>query len=319
MAQTSAVRKLVACSAAAVTLAACGARASSGDAAPPSTSVVPGLPNSWSAVIDPKAIPLGDDAVSTKPSRGEIYSCRTEFGGGGPSHGGPWINTAAGTWDATSKVVVRGGNTWPQAVYQERVEGATRVVTTNDLPTQQVTGDFPVAVDDPAHQYDPNPNGISAHEVELRLPAEPKAAAQPGCVPMGAVGILKNGVFLYNGLDATGDDAAAHEAQDVCDGHPDQSHSYHYHNVPSCLLDAVPDEQGAYLVGYALDGYGIYVEHDERGNPPTNGDLDECHGRTSTVEVDGKPRAVYHYSASVEFPYTTGCFHGTPVAAPDQH
>ena len=81
---------------------------------------------------------------------------------------------------------------------------------------------------------------------------------------MGAVGVLKNGVFIYN----------------------------------------------------ALDGYGIYVERDKRGNLPTNADLDRCHGRTSKVEWNGTKQKVYHYSATLESPYTVGCYRGTPVAAP---
>lgn len=186
-----------------------------------------------------------------------------------------------------------------------------------------MTGNFPIATSDPARQYDRNPNEIEEKVIDLSLPAEPSAAVEPSCVPMGAVGVLKNGVYLFNAIDAAGGDAAAHETQDVCDGHPDGGDFYHYHSIPSCLLDAAgttdddtPVASSSTLVGYALDGYGIYVERDSAGNLPTNADLDACHGRTSTVLFNGEEQEIYHYSATREFPYTIGCFNGEPVAQP---
>jgi len=65
------------------------------------------------------------------------------------------------------------------------------------------------------------------------------------------------------------------------------------------------------LVGYALDGYGIYVERNANGTILTNTELDACHGRTSRVRWNGKVQLEYHYDATLEYPYTIGCFHGT--------
>jgi hypothetical protein len=151
--------------------------------------------------------------------------------------------------------------------------------------------------------------------VELAVNPVP---ATPSCVDLGPIGILKNGVFLFNGVDATGKDAVAHETQDVCDGHPEGSDSYHYHNIPSCLLSAAP-RTGSTLAGYALDGYGIYIERDANGDLPGNADLDECHGRTSTVVWNGVEQSVYHYSATLEYPFVVGCYRGTPVPTPHAH
>jgi YHYH protein len=274
-----------------------------------------GVPAAWSQVIDPAAIPLGDDKISTEPVIGSLYSCKTRFGGRGAPHGGPWINEANKTWDSTTKVHVQGSRTWPQATYREATEGETRVITSADLPTRQVTGTFPIAETDPAHRYDRNPNAIAAQTVELRLPQQPTAAAIPSCVDLGPAGVLKNGVYFYNAIDAAGGDAAAHETQDSCDGHPDGTESYHYHNIPGCLVSAASKE-GSTLIGYALDGYGIYIERDADGNLPSNADLDACHGRTSTVRWNGKTEKIYHYSATLEFPYTIGCYHGTPINPP---
>ncbi|MEV8254113.1 YHYH protein [Rhodoglobus sp. NPDC076762] len=273
------------------------------------------IPDEWSGIIDVTAIPLGDDKTSTSPAVDYLYSCKTDFSGRGPVDGGPWINYDKGTWDSTTKAIVEGEASWPQAFYAEEVGHDTRTILTANLPTEQMTGTFPIADTDPAKEFDRNPNEIDEKVVELTLNVDPEVAAEPSCVDMGAVGVLKNGVYLYNAVDASGGDAVAHETQDLCDGHPDGGDYYHYHGVPSCLLDAAP-ETGSTLVGYALDGFGIYIERDSNGNLPTNADLDECHGRTSTVLFDGVEQEIYHYSATMEFPFTVGCYAGDPAPVP---
>ncbi len=273
------------------------------------------IPETWSAVTDPTAIPLGDDAVSSEPATDYVYSCKTDFSGRGAIHTGPWIDYETDTWDSTTKVEVVGDNTWPEATYEETVEGDVRVITSEGVPVDDPTGNYPIAEDDPAFAYDTNPNPITAGAVELELPLNPTEAEAPSCVGMGAAGILNTGVYIYNALDGSGGDAVAHETQDVCDGHPDGGEYYHYHDIPSCILDEAA-ETGSTLVGYALDGYGIYVERDSLGNLPTNADLDECHGRTSTVLFNGVEQEIYHYSATLEFPFTIGCYRGTPVPDP---
>lgn len=189
------------------------------------------------------------------------------------------------------------------------------MILADNVPTEQVTGTFPIAESDPAYEYDRNPNGIETKVVELSLPLKPTDADSPSCVRMGAVGVLKNGVYIYNAVDAAGGDAVANETQDVCDGHPDGNEFYHYHDIPSCLLEAALRAEST-LVGYALDGYGIYVERDSEGNLPTNAELDDCHGRTSTVLWEGELQQIYHYSATMEYPYIVGCFRGDPVPTP---
>jgi hypothetical protein len=175
-----------------------------------------------------------------------------------------------------------------------------------------VTGTFPIAAADPAFAYDRNPNTITENDVAYSLPATPQAAATPGCLPPASVAIMRNGVVAFAPLDEKNRDAVAYETQDECDGHPQQSGIYHYHDVPSCIIDA--SEGPSTVVGFATDGYPIVVERDAEGELPTNRDLDECHGRTSGVLLDGVVVETYHYSATHEFPYFIGCFHGTPVS-----
>jgi len=156
--------------------------------------------------------------------------------GGGAQVAGPWIDEAAGT-------------------------------------VGHVTGTFPIAANDPAYQYDRNPNRIGQFDVAYELPVTPTVAGAPGCLPPAAIAILRNGVVVFAPLDERNRNAVAYET--------------------------------------VLDGYPIVVERDADGDLPTNADLDECHGRTSAVLLDGEIVETYHYSATHEFPYFIGCFHGT--------
>lgn len=269
--------------------------------------------NAWVKTMDPKALPLGDGKVSTSPQAGYVYSCTSSFRGGGARHAGSWINDSAGTWDSEAKVSVTGNVGWPSAAYTNTIAGDSRIITTVDLPQNDTTGIFPIARTDPAYQFDTNPNHIATQTITLTLPANPSTAESPSCVGLGYIGVLNNGVLLFNALDDAGRDAVAHETQDTCNGHPDGHERYHYHNIPSCIIER--STKSSTLVGYALDGYGIYVERDDKGNLPTNADLDSCHGRTSKVEWNGKQTDIYHYASTLEYPYTVGCFAGVPISS----
>ena len=258
------------------------------------------------------AIPLGDGHVSSSPKKGYVDSCTTSFPPAPPGATPPWINTASRTWDEDSKAAVEGSVTWPQASYSVTIEGSTRVVSTNDLPVNHPTGVFPISSSDPAYAYDHNPNHIAASPTTTwALPANPVKARRPSCTNLGPIGVLDDGVLLYNALDANGRDAAAHEVLDSCGGHPDQASRYHHHDVPKCIMDAATGRST--LVGYAIDGFGIYVERNSNGQLLKNANLDACHGRTSTVLWNGKETRIYHYDATLEYPYTVGCFRGTPI------
>jgi hypothetical protein len=263
--------------------------------------------------LDLRHLPLGDGKISTSPQQGYVWSCQTQFGGGGAFRDGDWIK-GDGTWDKTAKINVNGSVAWPNAQFTIQIVGTERKITGNDLPNH-TTGVFPVQSSDPAYQYDRNPNTITAQKIAFSLPLEPTLAAVPSCVPMGMIGVLNTGAALFNALDGEGRDAAAHEIQDSCDGHPERSGSYHYHSLTACLKDDTNTNSHSELLGYALDGFGVYGFRGENGKILTNADLDECHGHTHEIVWDGKTVVMYHYHATREYPYTVGCFKGTPVQA----
>ena len=239
--------------------------------------------------INPSAIPLGDGKLSSSPEIGYVDSCITNFpASGGATADGPWINQANKTWDSTTKIAVEGSVSWPNASYQMVLSGASRTITGNDLPIDHTTGTFPIAKTDPAYTYDQNPNTITAQSISWTLPANPAAASSPQCTSGGPVGILNDGVLLFNALDGEGRDAGAHEILDSYQGHPDQGGMYHHHVIPTFMIGTSADKSTSTLIGYAADGYGIYVERD-------------------------KMTDIYHYDATIEYPYSIGCFHGTPI------
>ncbi len=283
--------------------------ASSSTASSPSTS------SSAAGGVNPAAIPMGDGHVSSVPKVGYVDSCVTNFHR--PQNpDGPWINASAGTWDSLTKPHSAGSVTWPNATYTVTVSGDTRTIVTDDLPIDHPTGVFPVTSADPTFEYDHNPNHIVSHPTTITLPLNPVAAASPSCVGMGPIGVLNDGVFLFNALDAAGLDGGAHEIFDQWDEHPDGANMLHHHFVPPFMVDAASHAPGSStLVGYAADGYGIYVQYNSAGQLVTNADLDACHGTTSPVLWNGKVQDVYHYDATLEYPYTVGCFHGTPDSA----
>lgn len=258
--------------------------------------------------VDLSALPLGDGKVSTAPKAGYVFSCQQNFQGGGAQHDGDWITGK--TWNANAKLHVEGNNTWAQATFSNVIAGALRILTGNGLPVGEPTGNFPIAASDPAYQIDRNPNAITAQSDAFRLAANPSFAASPTCVPMGAIGVALDGVAIYNALDAAGRDAVAHEVQDSCDGHPDQSGEYHYHGPSACMPQVKAADTA---IGYALDGFPISSLYAKDGHAYTNKDLDACHGTTSPIMIDGTEKTVYHYVLTYEYPYTIGCFMGTPV------
>jgi len=262
-------------------------------------------------------LPIGDGKLSQEPMAGYVWRC----GDGGPSSNGgaqvkgPWFNSDGTSFDMTKKYIVDGDVMWPSE-FDITIQGTERIFTGNALPNHG-TGVYPVARTDDAAQVDPNPNTISAQELSFTLPLMPTVAAEPSCMG-GAVAVLLTGSVVFDGLDAEKRDAVAHETQDACQGHPEGSGQYHYHSLTPCLEDAHEEGTHSALMGYAMDGFGLYGHDGEEGALLANEDLDECHGHIHEITWEGQLVEMYHYHATYEYPYTIGCYRGTPVRMPMQ-
>jgi hypothetical protein len=263
---------------------------------------------------DLSMLPIGDGNVSTEPRVGYVWSCMQDFDeSGGASATGDWFDANAGTWNSDIKPVVDGAVSWDYE-FSMTVEGDTRIIRANGLPFHE-TGNYPVASSDDAYTYDANPHSISEQSYTLELPANPTLLSTPTCI-RGEVGIAISGVVINNALDLPGRDAVSTEIQDQCQGHPHTGGIYHYHGYSLCLEDQ--DGTGhSDLIGWVLDGFGIYGPYGENGEVLTNEDLDECHGHTHSIDWDGEVVEMFHYHTTFEYPYTVGCFRGESVVFED--
>lgn len=259
-------------------------------------------------------LPLGDTLSTTSvPTQvGYLFVCSVTSGGGASAQG-PWFNSDGTTWDETKKFAVEGSNTMSSSFTYS--SGSTLTANGNDIPIHPV-GTFPIAKTDPMHQYDGNPNTITATNFNYSLPANPTVASTPSCT-QGTIGFLVTGAKLFNAVDAGDRDAVAWEGQDSCHGHPQSAGAYHYHNAPpqDCLPTDAQDVQGQHspVIGYAADGFPIYGNLGQDGVPLSDADLDVCHGHTHAITINGKTVVMYHYHVTNAFPYTVGCYRGKPV------
>ncbi|MAU16836.1 MAG: hypothetical protein CMH46_15010 [Muricauda sp.] len=73
---------------------------------------------------------------------------------------------------------------------------------------------------------------------------------------------------------------------DDAGGHINVHQGYHYHAATGLSTHVEQDDDHAPLIGYAMDGFGIYEMTDANGDEPT--DLDDCRGHYDDVRG-------YHY------------------------
>ena len=251
---------------------------------------------------------LGDTHFTTSgPAVGKLFSC---VGANANAPGSirskiTWIDDVTSSWNLLRKpfLPAASASTTPGTLGLTEA-GGTRTIVASSYPVDAKVGNWPMTQYALLTAIDPNPGTPAAHTVTFTLPMSPVAAATPTCVALGAIGITLNGVVLYNAADARGNDAAAHEIVDVYGGHPAMS-DYHYHFVPERLEPARLADGHSGIIGYIRDGFAIYGYRGVGGGEVSNADLDECHGHAHGS-------LGYHYHATIEYPYTVGCYRGTP-------
>ena len=140
------------------------------------------------------------------------------------------------------------------------VVGDERVITSNAVPAHAV-GMFPNRG---------NPNRIRPQQKVYRVPAEPRAAIEISRMP-GEFGVAVNGVPFDPGAGEffAGEPGWQYEPLsgainlgiDVSHAHVQPNGKYHYHGLPTGLLDDVKLQSGTHspLIGWAADGFPIYA------------------------------------------------------------
>ncbi|MEM9220358.1 MAG: YHYH protein [Cyanobacteria bacterium P01_F01_bin.150] len=220
-------------------------------------------------------------------------------------------------------------------------EGDIRYIRANGVP-DHAHGQFPNAG---------NPNQITAQDYTFAMTLNPSLASTT-TERGGIFGIALNGVPFDPGTaEYWNNGQRTHQRSDwryeALSGHLDlgldnnNAHvqptgAYHYHGIPTGLVELLNGEQFTGLVGYAADGFPIYVvstvspsyriKSGQRSSGPGGtydgtfvadyeyveglGDLDECNGRVGTTP--DYPNGTYHYYLTSTFPFIPRCWKGSP-------
>lgn len=274
--------------------------------------------------------PTGTSIAS--PARDTLFACK---GGTLTRPDRPWID-AHGVIDVLKRPFVSGTMHWKK--YLKVTTSATgRRFKGNGLPDRP-TGRFPVQKGTPAYKYYAEipahgyPNAaaipIKPWNLDVTVPRDPSVRAQPTCIDQLTTGMaLAGGTFhLEVATDAEDRrvDPNAALPLDRCWGHPYET-QYHYHGPSQTCFgskssrgsaDTRSPSRHSPLVGYAIDGFGIFGPRGGDGKIVKNRDLDVCHGHTHAIMWDGKKVVMYHYHLNGEYPYSIGCFRGKPVTVP---
>ncbi|WP_239024020.1 YHYH protein [Paraglaciecola marina] len=89
---------------------------------------------------------------------------------------------------------------------------------------------------------------------------------------------------------------------DDAGGHVNNSLGYHYHGDTGMTTRIEQSDGHSAMIGYALDGYGLYAKLDDEDNEAT--DLDECRGHTDDT------RGYHYHVLSLESNEFLDCFYG---------
>ena len=206
-----------------------------------------------------------------------------------------------------------------------------------------------------------NPNIITPQDDSHRVPSDPQITDGWREVELAAFGIAINGILLEpNAAEWWEDDrnsdwryeALGHHVDLGVDGnhaHVQPTGKYHYHGMPSGLLETLGSSKDFTLIGYAADGFPVYshwsygeadntnsglrpltssyrVKSGTRPDGPGGsytgtfvqdyeyvaglGDLDQANGRTGiTPEY---PEGTYYYVITPNFPFIPRYWRGEP-------
>jgi hypothetical protein len=240
----------------------------------------------------------------------------------------PWVS---GNMLDVSQIPHVSGNVQWRSRYKVTTTATRRHFKGNGLPNTR-TGEFPVQMGTPAYQYYaalPAQGYANAAEIPIRpwdlditVPRFPKPNRTPACISKLTIGIADTGAPWHVEIAPDAQfhilNPSAGLPMDKCWGHP-YATQYHYHGESwTCFRNRDKPHEHSPLEGYAIDGFGIYGIRGVNGKPVTNAQLDECHGHTHRIRWEGKMVRMYHYHLNAEYPYSLGCFRGTPAILPRQ-
>jgi hypothetical protein len=96
---------------------------------------------------------------------------------------------------------------------------------------------------------------------------------------------------------------------DDAGGHVNNSLGYHYHGDTGMTTRIEQSDDHSAMIGYALDGHGLYAKLDANGNEAT--ELDSCRGH------EDETRGYHYHVLSLESNEFLDCFYGAYVEEED--
>lgn len=212
----------------------------------------------------------------------------------------------------------------PEPSVTIRVDGEFRVMTTNTLPDHEI-GEFP---------NPNNPNALRSVEREIRIPLNPELADRR--IPSRPeFGVGLNGVIFDSGTgefwtvsgergrSAWNYDAGSEKNQgrfgvDFNHGHIQPTGKYHYHGVPTALVESLGSEHvhdghvhEMIQLGWAFDGFPVYAPYGYEDPDDATSGITELASSYRLKEGDRPglpdgPGGAYDGTYSADYEYVEG-------------
>jgi hypothetical protein len=122
-----------------------------------------------------------------------------------------------------------------------------------------------------------NPNVAENQNFVYKITLNPqKNTGTPTAIGLGHIGVLTNGVSIFNANDAQFVNNVwsrngyyfEYPSFDNCLGHAQQQGEYHHHVSPKCLYDQTDSTHHSPIIGFMFDGFPVYGAY---GYADTNG------------------------------------------------
>ena len=205
----------------------------------------------------------------------------------GKEAGGIWLHDGQ-VYDVDGAFIKNMAEFYDDAEWQlYRDDGSVRVTDTKEAFEAAARPD----VDPRYNNYvvEGRPEWFGRHVTTYVIPVNPVYQGRPTRLQHDAVAVAFNGVNfdppapLHAILDA-------HTVApfDHAGGHINPHAGYHYHAATGQTKEIAQADGHAPMIGYALDGFGLFAHRDADGNAATT--LDECGGHVDTIRG-------YHYHA----------------------
>ena len=127
-----------------------------------------------------------------------------------------------------------------------------------------------------------NPNVAENQNFVYKITLTPqKNTGTPTAIGLGHIGVLSNGVSIFNANDAQFVNNVwsrngyffEYPSFDNCIGHAQQNGEYHHHVSPKCLYDQTDSTHHSPIIGYMFDGFPVYGAYGYTDTSSTGGSI----------------------------------------------